>query len=43
MFNAAMAVLKWKKSVGYYADSKKEFNTTYNVARNLLMSGEFES
>ena len=43
MLNAAMAVLKWKKSVGFYADSKKEFNTTYNVARNQLMSGEFES
>lgn len=43
MLNAAMAVLKWKKFVGYYADSKKEFNTTYNVARNQLMSGEFES
>lgn len=43
MLNAAMAVLKWKKLVGYYADSKKEFNTAYNVARNQLISGELES
>jgi hypothetical protein len=43
MLNAAMAVLKWKKLVGYYADSKNEFNTTYNIARNQLISGEYES
>jgi hypothetical protein len=40
MLNAAMAVLKWKKMVGYYVDSKGEFNSTYTVARNQMLSGE---
>jgi hypothetical protein len=40
MLNAALAVLKWKKHLGYYADSKRELNSTYTVATNLLVSGE---
>lgn len=40
MLNAAMAVVKWKKLVGYYVDNKQEFNTTYVVARNQMISGE---
>lgn len=40
MMNAAMAVLKWKKLVGYYADRKREFNSVYVVAQNQLLSGE---
>lgn len=40
MMNAAMAVIKWKKLFGYYADSKLELNSAYTVARNQLQSGE---
>lgn len=43
MMNAAMAVLKWKKMMGYYVDSKQEFNSTYTVARNQMNSGETPS
>lgn len=40
MMNAAMAVVKWKKLLGYYEDSKQEFNSTYTVASNKVLSGE---
>jgi ThiF family len=40
MFNAAMAVLKWKKLFGYYADQRREFNSAFNIARNQMNSGE---
>lgn len=40
MMNAAMAVIKWKKLFGYYADSKQEFNSLYTVARNDIQNGE---
>lgn len=40
MLNAAMAVLKWKKLLGYYVDDKGEMNTAYTVARNQLTNGE---
>jgi hypothetical protein len=40
MLNAVLAVIKWKKHVGYYVDIKREMNSTYTVASNLLVSGE---
>lgn len=40
MMNAAMAVLKWKKLLGYYMDRKRELNSTYVVATNQMLSGE---
>lgn len=40
MMNASMAVIKWKKMRGYYADDKREFNSTYTVTRNQMISGE---
>lgn len=40
MMNAAMAVLKWKKLVGYYIDNKGEFNSVYVIATNQMLSGE---
>ncbi len=40
MFNATMAVLRWKKYLGYYEDVRREHNSAYNVASNLLISGE---
>lgn len=40
MMNAAMAVIKWKKFLGYYADERQELNSSYTVASNLLINGE---
>ncbi len=40
MMNAAMAVLKWKKLVGYYVDRKRELHSTFTVARNQMLSGD---
>ncbi len=42
MLNAALAVLKWKKHMQYYVDSKHELNTSYTVATNLLVSGDID-
>jgi molybdopterin/thiamine biosynthesis adenylyltransferase len=39
--NAALAVIKWKKIYGFYADLEGEHNTTYTIACNLL-DGDFE-
>ncbi len=38
--NAALAVIKWKKSLGFYHDSEKEHNSTYSINCNLLTSDE---
>ena len=43
MMNAAMAVIKWKKLFGYYVDDKHEFNATYTVSRNQMISGDLSS
>jgi tRNA A37 threonylcarbamoyladenosine dehydratase len=40
MLNAAMAVIKWKKMMGYYIDRKHELNSSYVIARNQMNSGE---
>jgi tRNA A37 threonylcarbamoyladenosine dehydratase len=40
MMNAAMAVIKWKKLAGYYIDTKHEYNSTYTLTRNQMVSGE---
>lgn len=40
MMNASMAVIKWKKLAGYYVDTKHEYNSTYTLARNQMVSGE---
>jgi hypothetical protein len=36
--NAALAVIKWKKLVGFYRDDKHEHHTTYTVAANMLLN-----
>ena len=41
MMNACMAVIKWKKLFGYYVDDKGEYNSTFAVSRNQLVSGDF--
>jgi len=36
--NAVMAVIKWKKLVGYYADLGQEYSSTYAIGRNRLLN-----
>ena len=38
--NAALAVIKWKKMLEFYYDSKHEHNTTYGIDTNELTSNE---
>jgi len=38
--NAALAVIKWKKLVGFYADFRHEHHSTYTIEVNMLLSGE---
>lgn len=34
--NAALAVIKWKKIWGFYADSESELNTVYGITTNMV-------
>ena len=36
--NAALAVVKWKKTVGYYADLECEHHTVYQIDGNFLIN-----
>jgi ThiF family len=38
--NAALAVIKWKKLLGFYQDLESEHNSTYSTNVNLLTSDE---
>jgi hypothetical protein len=38
--NAVMAVIKWKKMCGFYADEEREHHSTYSTSLNLLTSDE---
>jgi hypothetical protein len=40
MLNAALAVVKWKKIFGFYADNEGEHFSTYTIDTNLLTSDE---
>jgi hypothetical protein len=40
MLNAALAVVKWKKLFGFYADNEGEHFSTYSIDTNLLTSDE---
>ena len=37
MFNATMAVIKWKKFCGFYQDLEKDNNSMYSTNNNLLV------
>ena len=41
MHNASMAVMKWKKLLGFYADSKQEHHGLYNVETGSLIKEDF--
>ena len=36
--NAALAVIKWKKLCGFYADREREHSSTYTIDVNMLLS-----
>lgn len=36
--NATMAIIKWKKIIGFYHDSKRDYHVTYTLAFNTLDS-----
>lgn len=38
--NATLAVIKWKKYYGFYADYESEHTTLYTIARNELTNGD---
>lgn len=38
--NAALAVIKWKKLLGFYMDTEKEHNSVYGISSNLLSNDE---
>ncbi|WP_026346780.1 ThiF family adenylyltransferase [Variovorax atrisoli] len=38
--NAVLAVIKWKKMCGFYADEEGEHHSTYSTSMNLLTSDE---
>jgi hypothetical protein len=40
MLNAAMAVIKWKKLWGFYHDVECEFDSTYTINTNQLLSDD---
>lgn len=39
--NALMAIMKWKKTIGFYQDLKQEHNTTYTINTGQLLHGDF--
>ena len=43
MFNAALAVIEWKKLVGFYADFEHEHHTTYSIDGSLLIHDEIHA
>jgi hypothetical protein len=39
-FNAAMAVMKWKKLLGFYADLEGEHHTAFSIDGNLMTNDD---
>ena len=40
MLNAVMAVIKWKKLYGFYADDEHELFSAYTIAANQLLNDD---
>jgi len=43
MLNAAFAVIKWKKLLGFYQDAERELNTTYTINLNMVVNDVHEA
>ena len=39
--NAALAVMKWKKTVGFYADVTKESSSLFKISSNVIVNSDF--
>lgn len=42
MLNAALAVIKWKKILGFYRDLDKEFHCSYTTDGNMLLNKDLQ-
>ncbi len=42
MLNAALAVIKWKKLVGFYVDLEHEHHSTYTIDGGMLLNEEIQ-
>ena len=40
--SAVLAVIKWKKRRGFYADLENEHHTTYTIDGNAITNEEFQ-
>ncbi len=40
MLNAALAVIRWKKHMGFYADDRHEHESSYTIGPNMLTNEE---
>lgn len=41
--NASLAVIKWKKIIGFYHDQMGEYNSLYEISTNKIYNDEIES
>lgn len=41
-FNASLAVIKWKKSIGFYEDLKHEYNTLWFSSTNKVLNEDLQ-
>jgi len=41
--NAALAVIKWKRHVGFYTDLKEEHHSLYHIETNKIINNDFTS
>ena len=40
-FNACLAVIKWKKTCGFYQDLENEFHSTYSINNSKLINEDY--
>ena len=41
--NASLAVIKWKKTLGFYSDKEKEYTSLYTINTQSLVNQDHES
>ena len=43
MLNAALAVIRWKRMIGFYADLEQEFHSLFSLNNAHLVNDDFAS
>jgi hypothetical protein len=43
MLNAVLAVIRWKKHFGFYADDRYEHECSYTIGPNMLINEETDA